>query len=323
MPQISLGGDLPTNPYIQTSDGYKWKYMYTIPGGLKQKFFTKDWMPVVDDLSVKASAVDGRIDIVQIANTGTGYNNGLACTSAQILTVVGDGTGANVTAVTNSTGAIIGTNIISGGKGYRTASINVYAGTAGSNANLIPVISPLGGHGSNNIVELGATNMMICVELDGNMGGLIPTGSSLTPNPIQYYQVSVIQNPLLCDKITYANGSVYATTSKVLTGPVGAGYYFPPTDVAYQGPSAALSTFSGSVVTWDETNSTVYLNNIKGTFTPYSSFTSTQLGINVTAFNLIGPEIDIYSGEILYIQNRSAVSRSTYQTEQIKIVIQV
>ena len=49
MPEITLGGELPENPFIETDDGYYWKYMYTIPSGLKNKFFTDKYMPVIKD----------------------------------------------------------------------------------------------------------------------------------------------------------------------------------------------------------------------------------------------------------------------------------
>jgi len=75
-PTIDIDGQLPENPFIVTSDGYRWKYMYTIPPGLKQKFFTKQWMPVVTDSAVVAGSKDGRIDIVRVLWGGSGYSAG-------------------------------------------------------------------------------------------------------------------------------------------------------------------------------------------------------------------------------------------------------
>jgi hypothetical protein len=323
MPQISLAGDLPSNPWIETSDGYKWKYMYTIPSGLKEKFFTPQWMPVSSDGTVTAAAVNGRIDIVDILQGGSGYNSGVACTSAQILTVTGDGSGANITAVVDSSGTIIDTNILNGGSGYTYATITANPGVAGVGANLKPVISPSGGHGSDNIDELGAKNVMVCVELPGNDGGVIPIGSSLSTTPFTYYQVSIIQNPLLSATGEIASGSAYNTTTQILTGTLISPYYFPIADIAYQGLTLDTATFTGSIVTWDNINNIVYLNNIRGSFTPYSSFTSSLLGRTVTAFSLVKPEIELYTGKLLYVQNRAPISRSINQTEQIKIVIEI
>ena len=37
---------------ITTSDGYRWKYLYTIPVGQVLKFFSNDYMPVLSDVAV-------------------------------------------------------------------------------------------------------------------------------------------------------------------------------------------------------------------------------------------------------------------------------
>ena len=70
MPEIDIGGQLPENPFVETSDGYRWKYMYKIPSGLKEKFFTNDYMPVVTEETISNSARNGRIDILKIITAG-------------------------------------------------------------------------------------------------------------------------------------------------------------------------------------------------------------------------------------------------------------
>ena len=49
---------------ITTGDGYRWKYMYTIPVASVLKFFSNDYMPVFTNTSVKTNAVAGEIDTV-------------------------------------------------------------------------------------------------------------------------------------------------------------------------------------------------------------------------------------------------------------------
>jgi hypothetical protein len=68
-----------------TSDGYVWKYMYTITLGEAQKFLTPNYMPVKtltsSDSSVEGSrqwavqqaAVNGAIEIVETVNLGSNY----------------------------------------------------------------------------------------------------------------------------------------------------------------------------------------------------------------------------------------------------------
>jgi hypothetical protein len=59
---------------ITTADGYRWKYLYTIPVGQVLKFFSNDYMPVLSDVAVTGDAVGGEIDSVVIQASGTGYN---------------------------------------------------------------------------------------------------------------------------------------------------------------------------------------------------------------------------------------------------------
>jgi len=61
---------------ITTTDGYRWKYMYTIPVGSVLKFFSNEYMPVLSDIAVQAESANGEIDTVVIASAGAGYNNG-------------------------------------------------------------------------------------------------------------------------------------------------------------------------------------------------------------------------------------------------------
>jgi len=66
---------------IETSDGYRWKYLYTITASEALKFVTTNFIPVKTLLSddgsaqwaVQQAAANGSIDVVQITANGTGY----------------------------------------------------------------------------------------------------------------------------------------------------------------------------------------------------------------------------------------------------------
>ena len=45
---------------ITTSDGYRWKYLYTIPVASVLKFFSNDYMPVLENDAVRTNAVAGK-----------------------------------------------------------------------------------------------------------------------------------------------------------------------------------------------------------------------------------------------------------------------
>ncbi|BCU94882.1 MAG: hypothetical protein CM15mV6_2570 [uncultured marine virus] len=54
---------------ITTADGYRWKYLYTIPVGQVLKFFSNEYMPVLEDTAVISDAVGGEIDTVIIGSS--------------------------------------------------------------------------------------------------------------------------------------------------------------------------------------------------------------------------------------------------------------
>lgn len=320
MPTINIDGQLPENPFIETGDGYKWKYMYTIPAGLKEKFFTSQWMPVIDDILVNASAETGRLDILKIISGGQGYQANGNSSSAQIITVVGDGTGANLTAqVVN--GVITKINVLDGGSGYTTATLVISDNTKianTANANVVAIIGPQNGHGYDAAYELGATSLMISVDLDADENGTIPTETAV--EKFDYRQIIMLRNPK-SNIGGYLSNTNYKTVyvCSISSPPSGTNYDLDET--VYQGTSLATATFTGTVVNWDSGANELWLNNITGTFLGSEPLIGTTQTSAVTAFTLTEPTWEPFTGEILYVENRSKVIRDPNQTEQIKIIL--
>ena len=105
---------------ITTADGYRWKYMYTIPVGQVLKFFSNEYMPVLSDTAVVADAIGGEIDTVIIASSGSGYNNG----TYENVPIKGDGIGGRVSLVVDG-GRIVSATVTSGGSGYTFGKVTV------------------------------------------------------------------------------------------------------------------------------------------------------------------------------------------------------
>jgi hypothetical protein len=61
--------------FYETSDGYQWKYMYTVDSTTFNKFSTLELMPIVESANVSGNAVSGAIDVITVINGGAGYNN--------------------------------------------------------------------------------------------------------------------------------------------------------------------------------------------------------------------------------------------------------
>jgi hypothetical protein len=59
----------------QTSDGYRWKYMYSYSRSQSEQFGTASYIPVVANTTVEGQAVEGAIDIIKVEDGGKNYGN--------------------------------------------------------------------------------------------------------------------------------------------------------------------------------------------------------------------------------------------------------
>jgi len=325
MPQITIGGELPENPYIETIDGYKWKYMYTIPSGLKNKFFTDKYMPVLRDTVVFDNAKDGRIDIIKIVSGGDGHFAGSNVNNYSVVSVTGDGTLANVT-VDVVNGVITDINILNGGNNYTTATITIndpLKQSISNTANLQAVISPQYGHGQDPQKELGGSNIMISVDFEGDVAGELPVendgGDSIR-------QISLVKDVKLANGI-FGNASNFPMYTKIFTSN-------PPVDfsrnetvfvVSDEASGFENSIFNAKVIHFDSTNNVLYVNNIVGNVNLIEGKKITQKDAPsafATVFSVTKPDINIFSGEIMYIENRAKITRNENQTESTRFVVE-
>lgn len=326
MPEIDIGGQLPENPYVETADGYRWKYMYKIPSGLKEKFFTSQYMPVVVEQNVSNAARNGRIDIIKIVDSGAGFNANLNNNFLNIVNVKGDGADANIRVNVYSTAAnggnIVGYTIISGGNNYTRATIslvdeNKTPNTA--NANLIAIIGPPGGHGSNVAAELGASSLMVSVAIEGDENRVIPTQGG---GGTQFRQICLIKDPKLVTNVVATAAVHRATTKYFVAIPTGT---FVHRETIFSGANLASANLTALVDFYDSANSELYVNNIvsDGTINVSNSFsiTGANSGAGATVIAQDESGLKQYSGELLYIQNSTAINRDPDEHQQFKIVL--
>ena len=71
---------------FSTSDGYRWKYMYSLTTSEATNFTTTDFIPVSTDSTVSAAAVDGALDTILVVAGGSGYtlSSGTTITSIPV-----------------------------------------------------------------------------------------------------------------------------------------------------------------------------------------------------------------------------------------------
>lgn len=309
-PELTLSATSLEEPYLETADGYKWKYLYTISSVQKQKFMDDNWMPVTFNKFVRASAVPTSIDVVTVTNSGNNYTDGA---TQSIITVVGDGTGAILKA--NVVGGQVQNIVIQDrGQDYTTANLifSDVTGGSGSGASAIVSIAPHDGHGYDPVFELGASTIMFNVEFDGSESGVYPVDN-------EFRQIFAISNPYEYGTTTLATDKSYTLYTKIKTSP-GLGD-FSNDEIVYQGTTFADATFTAEVISFDEIENYVYVNNITGTLNTNQALKGYSSGSIRVATALTNPTLHPYSGKVLYISDKLPVSRDANQTDRIKFIL--
>lgn len=287
-----------TSPF-DTGDGYKWKFMYTVSTSDALKFLTNDYVSVRTDGTVSAAAVGGAIHVSLITAGGSAFS------SAPTVTIVGDGTGATATA-TVASGAVSAITMTAIGSGYSSAVIS-FTGGGGSGATARAIISPKYGHGNNAIEELGGKYVMINTRLDGSEANTISTAND-------FRKIALIRDPFLFGTGTRATGTNFRQTYRFTIPSPNTNYVVD--EVVTSGSNTAV------VVEWDSVNKFLFTTKpMPLTFANTASVVGAT-GTTGTITLVTSSELEPYSGDILYIENRSPISRAEDQIEDVKLVIE-
>lgn len=179
------------------SDGYVWKYLYTIKPSDIVKFDSADFIPLPSDWAsntdvsdVRGNAVDGKIETVVIENGGTGYQ---ITGTKNNVPIKGDGTGA-LASVTFIDGKASSVQVTNGGSGYSFATLDVDSVVTGVGASFSVIIPPAGGHGSDVYRELGSNKVLIYSRIENSdiTNPDFPTGN-------QFARIGIVKNPQVFD----------------------------------------------------------------------------------------------------------------------------
>jgi len=309
-PQLFLSSTSLEEPYFQTTDRYKWKYMYTLNTAQKERFLTSDWMPVTYNKFVRAAALNRSIDIVKVTNTGNNYVNG---STQAIISINGDGTGA-VLRANVSNGRVQNVIVQSRGLNYTKANVIFTDITGGNGSNAAATISlaPQNGHGYDPVEELSANTIMLNVDFAGNESGDFPAEN-------EFRQISLVKNPYAYGTSTLASGQLYNVYTKINVSP-GIGN-FNNDEYVYQGDTIETATFSAQVISFDELTNDLFLNNILGTFQPNVTIKGNLSGAIRVGVSKTDPELQLYSGKTLMIINQQPLTRDPDQTDRIKFIL--
>ena len=305
---------------FETADGYRWKYLYELSASDTSSFLSASFIPVkkvfgggvggaeTSQVSVQAAAVNGKVIGFVIDSAGAGYS------SAPTVTVVGDGVGAISGTPTLAGGGVSVISIDSaggGGSGYTFADTIVSGGSPDKPAKIRPVIAPIGGIGADARQDLKAKSIMFnakptgtntntfIIDQDFRQIGLIRSMgdsadaidpiSSAAEKALRIVPVADTTKFSVDDEVTAGSGT---TLAKGFVDEIGTGQI-----LIHQNSRTGFNTFqNGETITGGGGPTTINGDELKSTADPHT-------------------------GQLLYIENRAAISRTSTQTEDIKIVI--
>lgn len=288
------------------------------------------------NLSISGTGIASATYITNIENTngaitlstatnGLGGNANNIVISTRIY-VSGDGTGVvasaalsnvnnTITLANTSLANISNITVTTIGTGYSTANVLIYGSGSGATARVI--LPPKFGHAFNPAKELNANNIMISVrigEIDSTENGLISSNTSfrqfgILSNPYKYTS-NVVANT------TTANSVISQTTDLTIV----AGTSYTLNELVYQG---SLSNPSANGYIHAQTTSGVRLTQVRGTFTSGLTLIGASSAVSRTVVTVmpVKPEFVKDSGDILYVENAIATTRTDGQAENVNLII--
>jgi len=299
---------------FQTADGYRWKYMYSLTDSDLLKFLTSTYMAVNINEDVVETAIPGTIDSIVLTRAGNSYSN------YANISIKGNGSGARIGSYAKNASNSISTISIDPmqiGSNYKFATVSI-KDEIGSNASAYAIVSPYGGHGSDPLYELGAKYVMINSRLDYAEGG----GDFPVVN--DYRRIALIKDPY---SVALGNVATEVTLDSTyalnLTGVT-------DTFLLDEFVKGDYSLANAIVVSANVTGTNVAIRYI----TPenlYSGNTNFSVGeilrgntslATGNIASIVLPEIQHNTGKVLYVENRSKITRQSDQAENIHIVIE-
>ena len=299
---------------IDISNDAKLTFAYAADAHAEAVLSEADYAQYLNQKASRDSSTAAGIERIEVTAGGTGY------TSAPTVAITGDGSGATATA-TISGGAVTAVTVNNKGTNYRLVDIT-FSGGGGSDAAARAVLAPKGGHGTDPVSELGGFFISLNTKLDGNDGGDLTVDND-------FRQIMLFNKPRLYNATPLAGLVATADTLKatsflgIHTGSTTHNATDFTVDELLVGQTSGAQAY---LVEKDTTNNRLrYHQNDK---TGYKAFTSTEDVVGQTStktctLNALGnPEVDRHSGDILFLENRNPINRTTTQIEDIKVIIE-
>lgn len=202
---------LQTSPFT-TSDGYQWKYMYSIDSVANTKFGTDSYVPIVANTVVSDAAISG-IDVISVETSGAGYS------------AVSTG---NVQSVVNTTVFQISTNSSSDPDVYNTSAFYV---SSGPGAGILRTIQDYVVNTSGHFVHTTqpATNVAPLLSSYMISPAVVIDGDGAGAKAISIVNTSIVSDSVFALTVKlagtgYANNETLTFTSNTVPSVVAHGY---------------------------------------------------------------------------------------------------
>lgn len=328
------GTPIGTNTGIfKTSDGYLWKFVALTTPADFVKFSTDTYHPVetitvapgVNDpyftqwtnQSNSASFKQG-VYVINVVSSGSGYNGGSAgivSFPSAGISIVGNGINLSGTVTFGAGGTVQSIDITNPGSGYTFLSFNI---TGGNGFVSDPIFTSSWGLGADPIRDLSAYYAIVNNQLNSNEGGIFTVTNA-------YRKISLIANPTNYNSSTVSTAQTRdATISLVLSGG-GGGNGYTPSEIVTDSATGA----KGVVVDWNSTTGILRIIRtsnenfgVTGASSGFANGSTVQPGTGVIS-TIVTPTIQPGSGSIIYTEYRTPITRSSGQSENLTIVLEM
>lgn len=253
---------------------------------------------------------DGTINYIGLTSGGYGYSSD----SLPKIEIVGDGQDAVATAHINPLDGgdkLLKIEVNNPGKNYRWANVN-FVGGSGFGAKARAIISPYLGHGKDAVAELFASRLMFYTVF---------TGEKLFQFNIEneYRQLGIIKNPRSFVDKSYVGGGLH--TSCVIVSSLET---IDPSKFLLDMEIRSVTTGKKyRVVAID--GQMIMLESLQNDIPEQDELMDNQLtGADLGKFvveSVISPTVDKYSGDILYIENRSPFRPTELENITLRCVL--
>ena len=301
-----------TTSITETSDNYRWKFMYEVQQADVLKYVTTDWIPIkyltADDgtiqWDVQQDATDGALEHIDVTAGGTGYvntNTGTAQAGSIATTIVLASTASATDDIYNSMTVYISSGVGSG----QIKVITDYVGSTKTATVSTWTTTP----DNTSVYEV-----MPAVTITTTEGtGAAARVSSVVGGVIKKVSMTAVGTVYRSGTATITGGGGTGATLELRIGPKGGHGKNAKTELggAYVMLNIRLvGTEGGDFTVGDDFRKVILITN------PLVS------GAAGTASTYTGAELDDDSGEQIYVEYRAPINRASDQTEDVKLVVE-